>query len=616
MRNRMNNRSANAVLRPSLLAASVGLALMAGPALAIDMSGDNYTLRLDTTVSYSVGMRVEGRDDDLIAKSHFNPAISLLPIEQQIAAPGRFSANSDDGNLNFDSGELIYNQARILSELEFSYKNFGLFVRGNFFHDFKLNDMDELSDDAKDLAGQRGRLLDAYVYTSLPMGDRELNLRVGRQVISWGESTFIPGGLSVLNPVDVTSLRAAGAELRDAFIPLGMVWASMNLTPNLSAEALYMYEWDRVEPEPAGTFFSTNDFAVDGGRYAMLGFGLFPDDPLPLPGCGVDPLPPTCFPPGALPRAADDRPSDTGQYGFALRYYAPWLGDTEFGAFYLRYHSRLPLISGTAVTSSQTSSGRYRVVYPEDIDVFAVSFNTTIFDSKVAWSGEISYSPNLPLQIDDVEVLFAGLSPLNAVIPEPVLRFRSQLGNFAPGEDIQGFLRRDVTKAQMTFTRLTGPVAWLRADDVALVGEIGAEHIWDLPPWDELRFEGPGTDTGGGPGNQLNGGDLRNPVTTSDGFATSFNWGYRLVIAPTYNAIFNSGWNLTTRLAFNHDVKGVSPGPGGNFVEDRKSLTLGATFNYLNRWRVSFAYTNFFGAGTNNLVRDRDFISGAISYSF
>lgn len=616
MSNRYRKASARAMLRPSLLAGAIGLALTSAPVHAIDLSGENYGLRLDTTVSYSIGFRVADRDDDLVGKSAFNPAISLLPIEQQIAAPGRFSVNSDDGNLNFDQGEVIFNQARILTELEFSYKNFGFFTRANFFHDFKLNDKNALSDDAKDLAGQRARLLDAYVYGSFPIDDRTLSVRVGRQVVSWGESTFLPGGLSVLNPVDVTSLRSAGAELRDAFIPLGMTWASLDLSQNLSVEALYMFEWDRVEPEPAGTFFSTNDFGVDGGRYAMLGFGLFPDDPLPLPGCGVDPLPITCFPPGALPRARDDRPSDTGQYGAAIRYFAPWLNDTEFGLYYLHYHSRLPLISGTSVTSTSTASGRYNIVYPEDIDVVALSFNTTIFDSKWAWSGEVSYSPNLPLQIDDVEVLFAGLSPLNAVLPEPALHFRSQLGNFAPGEDIQGFLRRDVSRAQMTFTRLTGPIAWLRANDMAIVGEIGAEHIWDLPPWEQLRLEGPGTDTGGGIGNQLNGGDLRNPVTTSDGFATSFNWGYRLVLAPTYNAIFDSGWNMTARVAFNHDVKGVSPGPGGNFIEDRKSITLGASFSRLANWRVDFGYTNFFGGGNNNLLSDRDFVSGAISYSF
>ncbi len=610
-------------LRPSLLAGAIGMAIAANSVQALDFSGNNYELRIDTTVSYSIGVRAEERDEDLVGKAAFNPFISALPIEQQIAAPGRFSVNSDDGNLNFDDGEAIFSQARVTSELSFSYKNYGAFVRGTYFHDFKLDNMDRLSEDSKNFVGDRGRLLDAYVYGDFEVGGKLLSIRAGRQVVSWGESTFIPGGLSVLNPVDVSAIRTAGAELRDAFIPLGMVYSSLELTQNLSAEALVFLEWDRVEPEPRGSYFSTNDFGVDGGNYAMLGFGLFPDDPRNLPGCNIDPISLGCMPPGALPRAADDRPDGvddeptfTGEFGLALRYFAPWLNDTEFGLFYLRYHSRLPLISGTAVTNSDTSSGRYNIAYPEDIDVIAGSFNTTIFDSKWAWQGEVSYSPNLPLQIDDVEVLFAGLSPLNALIPEPAFRFRSQLGTFAPGEDIQGFLRRDVSRAQMTFTRLTGPIRWLGANDMALVGEVGAVHVWDLPAESELRFNGPGTDTGGGPGNVLNGGDLRNPVTTTDGFATDFSWGYRLVVAPTYNSFLGTSWNMTPRIAFNHDVTGVSPGPGGNFVEGRKSLTLGARFGRLSRWELDVSYTGFFGGGNNNLLRDRDFVAASLSYSF
>jgi len=622
MKNQRHNLCGTA-LRPSLLAGAIGMALAANSVQALDFSGNGYELRVDTTVAYSTGIRIEERDEDLVGKAAFNPAISVLPIEQQIAAPGRFSVNSDDGNLNFDDGEAIFSQARITSELSFSYKNYGAFVRGTYFHDFKLNDMNRLPEDSKNFVGDRGRLLDAYVYGDFDLGGKLFSLRVGRQVVSWGESTFIPGGLSVLNPVDVSAIRTAGAELRDAFIPLGMVWGSLELTPNLSAEAIWFLEWDRVEPEPAGSFFSTNDFAVDGGRFAMLGFGLFPDDPLTLPGCDIEPISIGCMPPGALPRAPDDRPdgvddepTSTGEFGVALRYFAPWLNDTEFGLFWLRYHSRLPLISGTTVTNADTSSGRFNIVYPEDIDVIAGSFNTTVFDSKWALQGEVSFSPNLPLQIDDVEVLFAGLSPLNSVIPEPAQRFRSQLGNFGAGEDIRGFMRRDVSRAQFTMTRLTGPVRWLGANDVALVGEVGAMHVWDLPDESELRFNGPGTDTGGGPGNQLNGGDLRNPVTTTDGFATDFSWGYRLVVAPTYNSFMGTSWNMTPRVAFNHDVTGVSPGPGGNFVEDRKSLTLGARFSRLSRWEFDLSYTGFFGGGNNNLLRDRDFVAASISYSF
>ncbi len=614
--------------RPSLLAAAVGLALAAGPALALDLSTDEVSIQLDTTISYGVGFRVSDRDDDLVAKSHFDPTIFTRPLPEQIDATGRFSANSDDGNLNFDQWDPIFNQARVTSELEISYRNYGAFLRGNYFYDFTLNDMDELSSRAKDKVGERARLLDAYVWGDFEVGDHFLSVRLGRQVVSWGESTFIPGGINAINPVDVTAIRTAGAELRDAFLPLNMAWASMDITPNLSLEGLVMFEWDRVEPEPAGTFFATNDFGTDGGTYAMLNFGLVPQ-PVRNAGlfdevCGQgnlgasdrDDLPPQLIGAGctaALPRGPDNRPKDTGQYGLSARYFASALNDTEFGLYYLRYHSRLPVVSGISVTSSAVNSGRVIVEYPEDIDLFGVSFNTTI-PGGWAMGGEVSYRPNVPLQLDDVELLFAGLSPLNALIPEPVLRFDSQLGDFGPGEYIRGYQRRDVSQAQVTFTKLYGPGNWLRANQMAVVGEIGATHVWNLPDRGELRFEGPGTDTGGGP-SAVTGGNLRNPVTTGDGFATAFSWGYRLLVAPTYNN-FIGAWNVTPRFAFNHDVTGTSPGPGGNFIAGRKQVTLGVGFDYQSRWRGDVSYTHFFGAGTNNLLGDRDFVAASISYSF
>ncbi|MFU8830575.1 MAG: DUF1302 family protein, partial [Wenzhouxiangella sp.] len=205
--------------------------------------------------------------------------------------------------------------------------------------------------------------------------------------------------------------------------------------------------------------------------------------------------------------------------------------------------------------------------------------------------------------------------PLNPLIPEEALRFRSQLGEFEPGEFIRGYERREVSQAQVTFTNLIGPNNLLRADQVVLIGEFGATHVWDLPDRSELRFEGPGTDTGGGP-SIVTGGNLRNPITTADGFATAFSWGYRVAIVPTFNNAFGTAWNMSPRLAFNHDVQGVTPGPGGNFIEGRKQVTAGVAFDYQARWRVDFAYTSFFGAGINNLLGDRDFVSGSVSYSF
>merc|ERR1711974_216188 len=160
------------------------------------------------------------------------------------------------------------------------------------------------------------RLLDAFVYWDFEVGEQFGTLRLGRQVVSWGENTFIQGGINVINPVDVSKLRVAGAELREAFLPIDMIWGTVSVTPNLSFEALYMFEFEQIDPDPVGTYFSSNDFGVPGGRIAMLGFGLFDEN----------------FPGVTIPRTSDRYPGgDSGQYGLAARYYAPQLNDTEFG---------------------------------------------------------------------------------------------------------------------------------------------------------------------------------------------------------------------------------------------------------------------------------------------
>ena len=74
--------------------------------------------------------------------------------------------------------------------------------------------------------------------------------------------------------------------------------------------------------------------------------------------------------------------------------------------------------------------------------------------------------------------------------------------------------------------------------------------------------------------------------------------------------------NMVPRFSFAQDVSGISPGPGGNFLEDRKALTVGLGFNYQINWEFDLSYTSFFGADRYNLVNDRDFVAANIKYSF
>jgi hypothetical protein len=591
-----------------------------------EKSDGDWSGNFDTTISYGAIWRAGDLDEDNVGKAYWNPLDFLLTNAERRESIGRWSVNNDDGNRNYpDSGDLVANTIKFTSELDVKYKNYGLFTRFMGFYDFENHNKDFLSDEAITRVGKDIRLLDLYVWGENEIGDRFLNWRVGRQVVSWGESTFIQGGINVINPVDVSRLRVAGAELKEAFEGVNMLWGSIDLTPSLSLEALYMFEYREIIPDPAGAYFSTNDIATPGGSYVMLGFGA-PDQPVINPDlyqtvclegnldASDSSLPIELVGAGcaaAVPRSDTRFPSDSGQWGVALRWFVESMNSTEFGFFFLNYHSRLPLISGTAITTTSPSSGRYFTEYPEDINLFGVSFNSNI--GTWALSGEVSYRPKAPLQYDDVELLFAALTPLNPLIPAPVLRFKSQLGEFGPGEAIQGWEEHKSWQAQMTTTKLFGPNNFLKANQIAFVAEVGFNYVSDLPSKDYQRFNGPGTDTGGG-ADYLT-GDFRNPITEPAGFADDFSWGYRMLARATYNDAFGPV-TVLPRIAWAQDVSGTTPGPGGSFIDGRKALTLGLGFNYLNEWIFDLSYTSYMGGGKYNLLYDRDFFSASVRYSF
>lgn len=575
-----------------LLIAAAGLS----PAYAIDFEWHGIEGSFDTTLSWGQNYRVSERDPALIGLSNGGRA---------------FSVNADDGNLNYDTG-LISNALSFTSEFEARYRNFSVFLRGTGFRDMLNDDPGDtertpLTPQARDRVGQDLRLLDAYLSGSFRLGQRPLELRLGRQVVSWGESTFIQNGINTINPIDVSRLRVPGAELREALLPVGMIWGNLGLTRNLSLEAFYQYDYENTELEPAGSYFSTNDFVADGGRFVYLGFGAAPDY---VTGPDGELVP---APDNAVPRGPDARPSDGGQYGVALRAYLPEFNYSELGFYFINYHSRVPVVNartGTlagAMAGDYPGSARYFISYPEDIKLFGLSLNTELGNTGIALQAEVSHRLDQPLQVDDVELLFAALSP--------VLPNQNQIGMFGFETDIPGFIRRDVTQLQVTGTKVLGPI--FRAAQGLLLAEVGVTHVHNMPDKSDLRLDGPGTFVSGNP--ELAGfqgpGPAAGQIESADRFADATSWGYRILARLDYNNVIGA-INLQPRIAWSHDVGGITPAPIANFLEDRKAVTLGLKATYQQDWEVDLSYTNFFGAGRYNLLNDRDFASFTVRYSF
>ncbi len=104
------------------------------------------------------------------------------------------------------------------------------------------------------------------------------------------------------------------------------------------------------------------------------------------------------------------------------------------------------------------------------------------------------------------------------------------------------------------------------------LGEFGFNKVFDMPSKDELRFEGPGTYTSGNPLMSLPGGaHAGKPYEEPEHFADDFSWGYRLVSRLTYNNAIGA-WSLAPRISWQHDPDGVTPAPGGSFIEGRQAL--------------------------------------------
>ncbi len=610
--------SVNQFWRRARLPLAVSLAsTLAGPAFGVSFNIGEIEGSFDSSLSVGASWSTSKANRDLIGVNNGGTGLSQT---------------SDDGHLNFKRGETFSKIFKGIHDLELKYGDTGVFVRGKYWYDFELKDESRQFKDISDnnrkegAKSSGGQILDAFVYHNYAVADQPGSVRFGKQVVSWGESTFIGGGINSINPIDVSAFRRPGAEIKEGLIPVNMFYVSQTLTDNLSAEAFYQLEWDQTVTDNCGTFFSQPDVISDGCtdnlRVLNSRRTLTPAQLAGLAAFGVD-----VNNEGVLVRRGPDRDArDSGQFGVAFHYNFEPL-DTEFGAYFMNYHSRAPIFSaqgapqavyGTGSPAIVAGRSNYFVEYPEDIRLYGLSFSTTL-PTGTAWSGELSYRPNAPVQLSTTDILYAGVTPLPGYGNASVLKG-------TPGQDLHGYRRKEVTQFQTTFTHFFDQV--MGASRLTTVGEIGVTHVGGLESKSEARYGrdpvfGPGT-LPGGFCNTLNtgtavGGGLPNASSlntncNNDGFTTATSWGYRARAIWEYPDVF-AGVNLKPSVAWSHDVKGYSPGPGANFEEGRKAVSLGVDAEYQNTYTVGLNYTNFFG-GDFSTVDDRDFVALSMGVNF
>ena len=676
-------------------ALALGGLLYGLPVQAIEFGEGEVRGSLDTTISHGLTFRVERRDPELIT-----------------------DINGNDGNLNYDRG-VVSNTSKFTTDLDVGTGDFGVFVRATGFIDFEndegMRERTPLSDAAKDRVARNLELLDAYVTGTFDVGDSIIDARIGRHVLNWGESTFIPNGINAINPFDVSKLRLPGSELREALLPVGLASISVAPTDTLSVEGFYQLDWEETEIDAVGSYLSVTDYVGPGADKAVIAlpgldlgdmgltagqnpFAIFSRTSVASAFSTVTAEDPDFL---IAPRLADHEPDDSGQWGIAFRYLAEELNNTEFGFYYMNHHSRLPVVSahtGTAAdagrglgiagaigaagptavrdivtgavtralaearcpspqasaecgalaqrvqdeTTRQASSlvgaaaqaagidtyaenGHYFIEYPEDIQLFGVSFNTEIGATGWALQGEWSYRRDAPLQFAERKVFTDALGPFTGLpgcierkVPALVGAGNSLQGAQAAASgaciaenaalydaDTVGYVRRDVSQIQATATRVFGPT--MGADGLIFVAEAALMRVHDMP-------EGKGVAAAALTPSDM---PLESPaggtLATGEADADATSWGYRVAARLDYNNAIG-GANLYPYTQFLHDVSGNSPAPSGPFVEGRTALTIGLRADYLSRWQADIGYTRY--AGDGNELSDRDFVSLSVKYSF
>jgi hypothetical protein len=605
MTNNMNNKRSG-MNKIKTLALAVA-ALSAANSQAIEFNAGPVSGQINTSISYGVGFRTEDID---LSQVH--------PANAEGATGSTY--NADDGTLNYEKNDMITNVLKGNVDLELVWDDFGAFVRGSAFYDSVIMDEDPnfkpYNDSTKDAAGQGYDLLDAFVWYNGYLGDTPTSLRLGRQVVSWGESTFILGGINSINPVNASAIRKPGVEVKEVLLPVNMAYGSFGLTDNVTLEAFYQLEWEKTRPDGCGTFFSTNDIVADGCGPVILTGAIDEREILDLYENGADmPLSERITP--------DDEPSDDGQFGLALRWYSEALGDTEFGLYHMNIHSRLPYVSGNAAPATGQFP-EYQVVYPEDIKLTGVSFSR---GTESGWSigGEISLKQDYPLQWNSFELVLGGL--LNDM--SLLLKDRAQpyIDNGSAtdlddavsqlaGNELVGFDRFDVYQAQMTFIKFFDQI--LGASRLSFVSEIGATYIPDLPSLSEARYGrsgtyGIGTVPDGNGGDRCltdaSGANLNSDYCTNDGYVDEVSYGIRARASLDYpNALL--GANLKPQLSI-----GLDEGTAGAFVDGRIKTDIALNFDYLNAYSGGIAYTMYEGS-KYDVLKDRDNVSLNLKVTF
>lgn len=656
----MEIKSRKPVLRFAPAKAGYALAgvlplLVAAQAQAVEFSfADNeITGSIDTTVSYGQLWRVQGQDKT------------------------NNDINTNDGNRNFDTG-LVSEVFKITTDLEASYQNYGVFIRGTAFYDTQI--MDKRNDyydnntpaqpsqsfprdnsftyETRHKAGRDAQILDAYVYGNWDVADMPVSGRLGKQVFNWGEGLFYRGGVNTTNPVDAAKFRLPGSEVKEVLVPVEALSFNIGLTDNLSMETFYQFNWKETAIDPVGTYFSETDLFADGGNTAYstnpaLGSAAFRNTYANLSALGVGGLQGSSYLDGngvfkVATIGSDLNAKNDGQFGVAFRYIAEELNSTEFGFYFINYHAKEPTIyadlgayEGLDLDAITAAASGNAIPNYSTLQTLAGLGNTTAQTLLGLVNGaatvDVANQVNARREyVEDIRMYGMSFNTTvgNAsVFGELAYRPNLPVGIAATNDLLGDLLLQAPNLASGGLVNIGGQQVEL-GDQIhnytrveafnTSLGTIynfgpslGFDSLFGIAELASEHLRGDSLQYNSRNGTRYYAGRGNGSYISGydrDDQVNKNAYGYTLVLSGTWNDVY-AGVNLSPFAVFKHDFEGNSH-QTGNFIEGRKAYTLGMRASYLNSLEAEIQYTEFYGAGQNNGARDRDNIGVNVKYSF
>ncbi|PWR18325.1 DUF1302 domain-containing protein [Zavarzinia compransoris] len=532
-----------------------------GRAAEIDTGTPDLELRWDNTVRYNIGMRVDSR----------NAELGNSPLY-------------DEGTFSFDRGDIVTNRVDLLSELDLVYQGrFGARVSAAFWYDNAYEEGPKTNPNApftsipsyrggsysnyteRYYLGPSGEILDAFAFANFDVDDIPVRVKVGRHTVFWGESLYLGGALHSVSygqaPIDLQKgFATPGAEIKELFRPLNQVSFQAQVTDDLSLAAQVFLEWEAYRYPEGGTYLGPVDFAFNGPDRQYISAAL-----------------------GFATHASPVEPNQIGEFGLAARW-SPDILDGTLGFYYRRFADKLPQALLTRVAPA--SGSEYALIYPDDIDLFGISFTTNI--GGVSLGTEFSYRHNTPL---NAQIL--GISPI--------------------GRPADGSTPGPRGDTQHALINLLGVLPGNAVFDAATWGtEFTWAHYSDVTSGENL-FNAVGYAPCVGK-NKWDGCATRNFV----GWSASFN--------PVWFQVV-PGIDLSAPMAVSLGLRGNSPTVfGGN--EGNGNYTVGLSADVQQKYRVDLKWVDYFGHtettgnavsslnGFTTALKDRGFVSLTLKTTF